>query len=634
MGFKSAYYNFINKVAPQKSKRRNFFRFLYRFLKCINSENLKLLLAYIAKNGFRELDKKIYDYVMSLPSATPEYKSYTKWIKNNEPSCKELDMQKQYKFEYSPKISIVVPMYNTRAVFLNQLLESLKEQTYSNWELCLADGSQKRNEYIDEIIKYDSRIKYILLEKNEGIAKNTNEAILNSTGEYIAFLDHDDILAPFALHEILIEINKDRDVEFIYSDEDKFKKSNKDRYDPHFKPDFSPDTLRSYNYICHFSIIKRELLLNIGLLDERFDGSQDYDLIFRATERAKKIVHIPKILYHWRVHENSVALTSDAKMYAYEAAIRAIKEHLKRVDINVDEVAHAFTRGFYRIKYNIKNNPKISIIIPNKDSLQYLKECIDSILKSSYTNYEIIIVENNSVTDEIFEYYETIKNTTNISVIRYQGEFNYSNINNYAIDYSNGEYILFLNNDVKIINHDWLEELLSYCQRDDVGIVGAKLLYDDNSIQHAGIVVGISGVAGHINKLLDDSDAGYYGRALIVNNYSAVTAACMMIKKELFLKVNGFDSNLKVAYNDVDLCLKIIELGKLIVYNPYVKLYHYESKTRGYENTKEKLERFNKEKELFRSKWINYIEQGDPYFNINFRLDSNKFSINPNKIIR
>ena len=519
------------------------------------------------------------------------------------------------------KVSVIVPCYNVEQ-YVSKCLDSLINQTYSNWELCLADGSDKKLDYVEKLVNQDKRIKYKTLNENKGISENSNKALEMATGEYIALLDHDDILPVFSLYEIVKVINEDKEAEFIYTDEDKIMEDKENRIGPHFKQDFAPDTLMSYNYICHFSIFKKRLLDRIGGFRKEFDGSQDYDLIFRATENANRIIHIPKILYHWRMNVDSVALSSSAKPYAYEAAKRAISAHLERIGAKA-KVEDAPILGIYKITYEVIGNPKVSIVIPNKDHKKDLKRCIDSILeKSTYKNYEIIIVENNSETKEIFEYYKELEKIKNIKIVKYKEKgFNYSKINNFGVKKSTGEYIVLLNNDTQIITENWIETMLGNCQRKDVGIVGAKLVYENAKVQHAGVVLGLTGVAGHINLGLDINEPGYMARNIITQNYSAVTGAMLMISKKDYEEVGGLDEDFPVAYNDIDLCLKIRNKNKLVVMNPFAQAFHYESKTRGYENTKEKVERLENESQKLKNKWKDVFSKEDPYFNPNFRHD-------------
>lgn len=600
------------------------------------SRRLKAAYNYLKKNGLKKSVNKLYMRHLNKKQMKNISDNYEDYIKNNEPTFEELENQKLENFEYAPLISIVIPMYNTQEVFFNELIDSILNQTYSNWQLCLADGSKETLKYIEDRLKSlnDSRILYKHLESNDGISENTNEAIKMATGDYIAFCDHDDVLSSNALYEVVKLINKNRKIDFLYTDEDIL--LNNVRKNPHFKPDFSIDLLRSYNYICHFVVVDKKLIDEVGMLRKEYDGAQDYDFVLRATNKATCIAHIPKILYHWRAHINSTAGASDSKTYVFEAGKRAIENNLKENNIDGKVTILENEPGRYRVDYAIKSNPKVSIIIPNKDAKADLKKCIDSIFKSTYTNYEIIIVENNSVKEETFKYYDLLqKEHKNVLVKKIEiNEFNFSKINNFGEKYATGEYIILLNNDVKVITPDWIENMLGVCQRDDVGIVGAKLLYEDNTTQHVGVVVGIGGVAGHVNTNLKANDPGYFSRATVINNFSAVTAACLMVKKNIYEEVNGLTEEFKVAFNDIDFCLKVREKGYLVVLNPFAVLTHYESKTRGLEDTKEKIARFESEIDLFKLKWNEILEKGDPYYNINFRLDKNNFYINTNKIAR
>lgn len=581
---------------------------------------LKIKNSFFTSSRQRKFDKE-------------ENENYKIWIENNEPSQEELDNQRKYQFEYNPKISVIVPMYNTKEKYLKELIDSLIEQTYSNWELCLADGSDDKKDYVDKLVNQDHRIKYKFLNGNDGISENSNRALELATGDYIALLDHDDILPIFSLFEIVKVINENKEAEFIYTDEDKLLEEKENRIGPHFKQDFAPDTLMSYNYICHFSIYKKSLMDRLGGFRKEFDGSQDYDLIFRVTEEANQIIHIPKILYHWRMNEDSVALSSDAKPYAYEAAKRVISAHLDRIGVKA-KVEDAPILGIYKIKYEVVGNPKVSIIIPNKDHKNDLKRCVESILeKTTYSNYEIVIVENNSTKSQIFDYYGEIEKNEKIKVIKHNEKgYNYSKLNNYGVKNSDGEYIVLLNNDTQIITDDWIETMLGNCQREDVGIVGAKLLYNNSTVQHAGVVLGLTGVAGHVNLGMNAEDAGYMARNIISQNYSAVTAAMLMISREDYNSVDGLSEDFPVAYNDVDLCLKIRNKNKVIVMNPFVQAYHFESKTRGYEITEEKVKRLEEDSNRLKNKWKEIFEEEDPYFNPNFRHDIGIMRVRTDKI--
>ena len=567
--------------------------------------------------------KKIFKYTPQEKFDLEENENYQKWIEKYEPKYDELEKQRETTFEYMPKISIVVPMYNTPEKYFKELLESITEQTYENWELCLADGSPEKAEYLEDLIQpLGDKIKYKLLSENKGISGNSNEALKLATGDFIALLDHDDIIPKFALYEIVKTINENPDVDFIYTDEDKILEENEKRISPHFKQDYAIDTLRSYNYICHFSIFKKELMDKLGGFNSEFDGSQDYDLILRATEQAKHIVHIPKILYNWRISSTSVASGAAAKPYAYEAAKRAILASIERHGIHGAKVEDSRIIGLYKVTYPVKGEPKISIIIPNKDHKKDLKRCIKSILKSTYKNYEIIIVENNSKEKNIFKYYKKLEKNPNIKIEKCEMSiFNYSKLNNYGASKANGEYFVFLNNDTKIITNNWLETIISNCQREEIGAIGAKLIYKNKRIQHAGVVLNLTGTAGHVNWNEKENNPGYFGRIMIQQNVSAVTGALLGVSKKNFDQVNGFDETFPIAYNDVDFCLKIQDIGKLITYNPYIEAYHYESQSRGYEDTEEKQKRLKKEENKLKKKWKKYFDVTDKYYSPNIRTD-------------
>ena len=521
-------------------------------------------------------------------------------------------------------------MYNTKETFFKDLVECLKNQTYSNWELCLADGSPKVNKELEKYYINDERIKYKFLNKNAGISGNTNEALKMATGDYIGLLDHDDVLPVFALHEIVKCINENQEVEFIYTDEDKISKSIDDRYGPHFKPDFAPETLACHNYITHFVVLKKELMDKLGGFREEYNGAQDFDLVLRASSLTNNIIHIPKVLYHWRVHDGSTAKVSDAKPYAYEAGKKAAENHQERLGRKAIVKNDEDVPGIYEIEYEVNGNPKVSILIPNKDNIKVLKKCINSILnKTSYKNYEIIIIENNSENKKTFEYYDELKNNEKIKILEYKEKgFNYSKIINYGVKNCDGDFVLQLNNDTELITKDWLEKFIGYAQNKEIGAVGARLYFKDKSIQHAGIVIGIGGFAANLFSRLPRGLRGYYGKDCLIQNLSAVTGACLFSRREIYEEVNYMDEeNFKVALNDVDFCLKIIEKGYRIIYNPYIELMHYESISRGYENTPEKNERFNKEVNNFKEKWKDVLQKGDPYYNINLSREAVDYSV-------
>lgn len=591
--------------------------FLRQFRRLRNCGNFKDVLAKIKK---KKKERKI-----KLRYGTKSF-----------PDGAEIKRQRETKFERNVKISILVPLYNTPKVFLKEMLDSVMNQTYENWELCLADGSDGEHSYVGNVAeeyqkRAGGRILYQKLEKNEGISGNTNACYQMATGEFIGLFDHDDILHPCVLYEYVKVINE-KNADYIYCDEITFKNGNLNKMlTLHFKPDYAIDNLRANNYICHFSVFARNLLEGTELFRSRFDGSQDHDMILRLTDAAKNVVHVPKALYYWRSHKGSVASGIEAKTYAINAAKGAIAEHLR--SHGFENFTITSTRAFetiFRISYEIIGNPRISIVIANKDHTEDLKRCISSIVdRSSYLNYEIVVVENNSETEEIFAYYETLKEHKNIQVVTYRGEFNYSAINNLGVAHSEGEYVLLLNNDTQVISVNWMEELLMYAQRKDVGAVGAKLYYPDKTIQHAGVVLqmGAHRTAGHVHCRQGRDSIGYMGKLCYAQDVSAVTGACLMVSRAKYDEVSGLDENFKVALNDVDFCLKLREKGYLNIFTPYSELYHYESISRGSDLEGANLERLDKEAEAFKKKWKEVLDKGDPYYNPNFSLDTNDYSL-------
>ncbi len=585
-------------------------------------------LVYLKKNGLRAT---VYRVLKGAGPMPVDKRKLKKIAKDYYISAQRREQEENAQFPKDIKFSVLVPLYNTPESFLKAMIESVQAQTYKNWELCLADGSDSEHSFVGEICKKyadgDRRIKYEKLERNLGISENTNACIRMATGEYIALFDHDDLLHPSALYEVMRAICE-HGADFIYTDENTFSEEPRDAYNPHFKPDFSPDTLRSYNYICHLSVFSRELLDSVGYFRSEYDGSQDYDLILRLTEKAKKVFHIRKILYYWRAHKNSVAQDVGAKPYTVTAAKKALAAHLERCGLK-GEVLDSSVPTTYHIKYEIDGNPLVSVIIPNKDHTDDLDICLKSLYeKSSYKNFEVIIVENNSTEKETFEYYEAIaQKHGNIKIVKWEGNFNYSAINNFGVNYAKGEFILLLNNDVEIINGSCLEEMLMFAQRKDVGAVGAKLYYSDDTVQHAGVILGLGGTAGHAHKHFGRSHPGYMARASIAQNLSACTAACLMMRRDVFDEVGGLDESFEVAFNDVDLCMKIRKKGYLVVFTPYAELYHYESKSRGNDSTPEKLERFRGEIDRFKEKWQKQLDDGDPYYNPNLTLTRDDFSL-------
>ncbi len=533
-------------------------------------------------------------------------------------------------FKNKPLISIVMPVYNAPKNYLEKAIDSIQKQFYSNWELCLCDDGSTSKETIEYLksLKHE-KIKVIFSQKNSGISVATNKAIELSTGEYIAFMDNDDEITPDALYEVVKVINSS-DADFIYSDEDFISLEGK-YVNPHFKSDFNPELLLCHNYITHFVVVKKTLGDSVGWLRSQYDGAQDYDFVLRATEVSKQVVHIPKVLYHWRMSETSTSFDSSVKPKALENGRSVVKDTLDRRDIKAD-VVHGNLPFFYKVNYELIREPLVSIIIPFKDKPKLLKMCIESILdKSTYKNFEIIGISNNSCEHETFEEMSRLKAIDKrVNFYEYNVLFNYSQINNFAVtNYAKGEHIILLNNDIEIISENWIEEMLMYSQRQDVGCVGAKLYYPNGKIQHAGVIMGLGGYAAHSHRFHDKDSKGYFNRLFAVQNLSAVTGACLMIKKELYLKLNGLaEIDFVVAYNDVDFCLRVLKAGYKNIFTPYSEAYHYESISRGDDTKdKEKNKRFDKEKENLLKRHGDFIKNGDPYYNPNLTLDSEDFSI-------
>lgn len=600
---------------------------LLQMAKRLTPYNLKKGFLYLKHYGPKEF------WVRLTERLEEQTVDYAKWREGDFLTDKERQDQKKRKWKQPVKISVLVPAYRTPESYLRQMIESVQAQTYENWELCIADGSGKEESLEKIVSQYaakDSRIRYQLLDKNEGISGNTNAAIRMASGEYLAFFDHDDLLAEDALYEAARAIEEQK-AELIYTDEDKVRADLSEYFQPHFKPDYNPDLLCANNYICHLVVVKKELADRVGGLRKEFDGAQDHDFLLRITEQTDRIVHIPKVLYHWRIHKASTADNPASKLYAYQAGQKAISEHLKRLGLEA-EVSQTKDFGFYRVSYPVQGTPLVSIVIPNKDEKDTLKACLESIKeKTTYPSYEIVIVENNSQTSEIFEYYKEIDGKDGIRVVTWKEPFNYSKINNFGFQYAKGDYVICLNNDITVITPSWIEEMLGYCQRPGTGIVGVRLYFPDDTIQHAGIIVGMGGCAGSLFVGMNRKRTGYMHKAALVQDLSAVTAACMMVKREAFEAAGGFEESLAVAFNDVDFCLKVRRAGYLVVYNPYAELYHYESKTRGLEDSPEKQRRFQSEIEYMRCHWLDILKKGDPYYNRNFSLKDCNYSIRPRK---
>ncbi len=616
---------------------------------------LQKLKPYYIRKAFRYL--KHYgpkDFLIRVRERlAPEEVPYGPWFETHKASEKDLEKYREiFRSEYSaandpshfgtgePLFSVVVPAWHTPKRFLTELLDSVLGQVFEDLELVIANASPGDAEMASVLSEYmarDSRLRVIGLKENQGIAGNTNAAIEAAKGRYVCFMDHDDLIAPDALYEAWRVITS-ADVDMIYTDEDKIRDDGQgglEHFQPHFKPQFDLDLLRSNNYICHFLMVRRTLALDSLGLSKEFDGAQDYEFILRLADRIapEKIVRIPKVLYHWRTHEQSTADNPDSKQYAYESGRRALEEHLARRG-TAGEVMQAKDHGFYRVRYALTGRPLVSVIIPNREEKGMLERCIQALRKNTtYDNYEIIVVENNSSSKEILDYYRELRRSSTAKVVRWksrEGEpsFNFAAINNYASRIARGEYLVFLNNDVEV-QAGWLEELLSVCERPDVGAAGAKLIFPDGKIQSAGIVIGIGGIAGSLFTGMNSSFSGYLHKASLLQDLSAVTAALMIVKRSVFEKAGGFDESLAVAFNDVDLCLKIRKEGCLVVYDPFAQATHHESISRGDEYTKDKAERYRREASLMKERWASYYEEGDPYYNPNLSLERWDYALKP-----
>lgn len=587
-------------------------------LKC---KRLKELFAYfldsVKKDGFFKTLSKVRGF----------FKARRKKKKGRFlPPPETLRLQREENLQ-GPLLSVVTPLYNTPPAFLQAFIRSVLGQTYQNFELCLADASDD-----DEVQKAvaafsDSRIHYLRLAKNAGISANTNAAAEEASGEYLCFADHDDLLSPNALYEVAKAAVK-TGADLLYSDEALFEEKMEKPRVGHFKPDFSPDYLCSCNYICHFTVLRRALFLEVGGLRSEFDGAQDHDLLLRVTEKTQRVYHIQKVLYYWRVHSGSTSGGNAAKPYAEQAGIRAVEEHLSRRGL-AGQVEKGPFGGTYRVRYEVAGSALVSILIPNKDHIDDLEKCLSSLYeKTDYPFFEVVVIENNSEEEGTFRYYEEAKKKyPRLSVVQYSGPFNYSAINNFGRKSAKGEYLLLLNNDVEVITPSWLRDMLGYCQRPEVGIVGAKLLYPDGTVQHAGVIVGLGGYAGHNHKYFDDGKSGYMFRLAVAQNLSAVTGACLLVKAAVYDEAGGLDEAFTVAYNDVDFCLRVRALGYLVVFTPFAKLTHYESKSRGLDTKGEAKQRFTGEKEAMRARYGAAL-LNDPYYNPYLTLDSEDFAEN------
>lgn len=596
----------------------------------------RFVVFFFSVDGFKKMIRfagKVFRYIWRKYFGGPQTEDlvYAKWRRKNMPKKKDFEAfeKKAKQFTHQPKFSIVIPVFRPNLNHFKQAIESINNQLYSNWEVCIADDNSKEEgllSYLRELEK-NPKFKVIYRTENGHISACSNSALELATGDFICFMDHDDLLTKDALFHFADALNLDSSLAIIYSDEDKI--TEKGRYtQPNFKPNWSPDTFLSRNYISHFVGIKKSIVDQLNGFRVGFEGSQDYDLLLRATEVSQQIHRIPKILYHWRMHDKSTAMNEEAKDYAFLSGVKALNEALQRRNIKGIASLQSGKPGFYRIRYTLENTPKVSIIIPTYNNSEVLTTCIHSIFeKTSYQNFEIILINNNSNEKALFDCFELWKSKygEQFQLLDCPYPFNYSKLMNDGVAHASGDFILLLNNDTEVIQNNWIEQMLHHAQRKSIGAVGVKLLYPNDTVQHGGVVLGIGGVAGHTFIGAKKDDPGYFYYLTSVTNYSAVTAACLMVEKSKYLAVGGFDEQLAVEYNDVDFCLKLIEKGYYNLFNPDVVLYHYESLTRGHPYaTKESYKRHLSEVKYFKKKWQSYIDN-DPFYNPNLSLITTHF---------
>lgn len=585
-------------------------------------------LGYIRRNGLISTYRRLK--MDQAPGKSVQ--DYQVWISKNENWDVEAIQKEIQNFKYQPKISILMPVYNVEQNWLEKCIQSVQNQFYPNWELCMADDCSTDESVRPTLEKYaqsDERIKVVFRSENGHISRATNSALEIATGEFVALLDNDDELAPIAFYEVVKALNENPELDLIYSDEDKIDMQG-NRFDPAFKPDWSPDLLLGTNYISHLGVYRRSIMNEIGGFRPGFEGSQDYDLVLRFTEKttAQRIHHIPKVLYYWRILPTSTAADQSTKGYAFEAGLKAVQEALVRRGIK-GTAHHAAGNGLYDVEYEVLSTDLVSIIIPTRDGYDDMLRCLNSIVaKTSYPNYEIIVADNGSTDERMEKLYAKFKGQLGerFRVESIDIPFNYSRINNLAAQKAKGKYLLFLNNDTEVITPGWITKMVSFAQFERIGMVGAKLYYPNQTIQHAGVIVGLGGAAGHCHHTYPKGDFGYFGKLEINVNYLAVTAACCMIRKADFEQLGGFEEKLTVAFNDVDLCLREYEAGHDNVWLHGVELYHYESQTRGYENTPEKKARFDQETKFMEDRWGKYIAN-DPFYNPNLSRVGGHFGI-------
>lgn len=618
----------------KKGDKKNIFAVMFNYVFKRGLRVLRFVFAKILKHTYLLVEPKkvmIVEVFSEMLATTSDYTQYL-YRKQINKSKRKFILNQIKGFKEKPLLSIVIPVYDPPIDFFTLALDSIVNQLYSNWEVCLADDCSKDEEVKELIEQYCSKypnMKVVYRSENGHISKASNSALELATGKYTVLMDQDDVLREDALYEMVKWINLKPDADLIYSDEDKIDEHGL-HSEPHFKPDWSPDSLLSRNYLGHVCLFNTEQLRAIGGWRVGFEGSQDYDLVLRYTEKYSKIYHIPEVLYHWRIHRESAASSETAKPYAYRAAQEALQEALSRRGWNghID-----FLEGFrgYKVRMDIKNpNALVSIIIPSKNKQDYLKKCIDSIVKkSSYRNFEIILIDNNSDDKKFFQLVNQYKKQTQFkfNYVRDEGAFNFARLMNVGRSHAKGEYIMLLNNDTEVITEDWLEGFIEHVQRPEIGVAGCKLLFEDDTIQHAGVVVGLGGVAAHAFAREDRDGPGYFNYINLLNNYSALTAACIMVRTSVYDEVKGFSEEFVVEYNDVDFCLKVLEAGYRNLYIPHVELYHYESISRGHPHaTSESYKRHVKEVNKFRKKWMKYVDH-DPCYNTNLTLGAENFAI-------
>ena len=625
-----------NKISFLKGSMVITYRFYYIIWNDKFTYPLRILFKSYSnyqKGGIEALANKINQeyYTLKLQQQKKPTPEYTAWIEQN-----EKEILKTEPLQYRPLISIITPVYNTDPKYLKEMFESVLSQTYSNWQLCIADDASDNPKTLQLLKEYEqgnSRIEVVHRDTNGHICKASNSALKLARGEYVVFLDHDDMLAPHALYGMIKKLNENRDLKLIYSDEDKIDEKGQ-RFAPHFKSGWNPDMFYSQNYICHLTLLDKKIVDKIGGFRNGYEGSQDYELLLRAIPHIKdhQIDRVQEILYHWRAIKGSTAYSADEKSYTHVAGQKALQDHFDSINPAI-RVKDGMLPNTYRVCYPLPDPaPLVSLIIPTRDHYDLIHACIQGILaKTRYPNYEIIIIDNETICPKTLRYFEELKKNPHISIIEYHQPFNYSAINNFGVKHAKGEIIAFVNNDIEVISEGWLTEMVSHALRPEIGAVGAKLYYDDLTLQHAGVILGIGGVAGHSHKYFEQNAHGYFSRLKIIQNYSAVTGACLVVKKSIFEEVGRFDeTNLTIAFNDVDLCLKIRQKGYRNLWTPYANLYHHESKTRGQDDTEEKKERFQNEVLYMQSKWGNLLKN-DLYYNKNLSHQYENFSISKNK---